>query len=206
MSVTSDYRLPVTIALAGILLFVSATIIANWRKWEATEFPLNLQRGAASSSQFRVDSATEYSIDLDVDRTLPFEELNCLLGLEEAAPSGCGNIVSPLDLEWQITARDASPISGDSRSVVEGGWGPQISRTIGRFAGDPAKTYTLRIESRQDASILDAAHPRVVVRAQPIASKSYLVIGQILTLTGAVTLLIGLGLALQRWRLRSPAQ
>src|SRR4051794_36338049 len=188
----SDYRRSILVTLLSVLLLGGSTMIANWHNWEPVSFPITLHLGAINSSpQFRVDTATQYLIGLDVDRQLPFDRLNCLLGLDIVIPEGCGSTSSVLYLEWRLMPTGKPEIYGDTRGSARGAWGRAITRTIGSFNGELGTTYILHVESKRDASALDATDPRVVVRAQPLASKNYLVAGQALLASAIATLAVG---------------
>lgn len=170
---------------AGIILFVVSLLIGNWYQWLPLSFPMDLRGGShQQSSSFNVNFTSNYLIDIEVDRNLPFERLNCLLGIQPN-PEQCSD-KSVVDIRWSVLSLGEKIAHGTSDQERDGAWSSQISRTIGRFRGEKGHEYQINIESLKDASALRDANPRIVVRVHPFDSKGYHVVAQLLMWAGFV--------------------
>lgn len=173
-------KLPSMILAAGLALLGGSLLIGNWHSWEPASFPIDLRPGKEQQSPaFRVDLTTTYLIELEVERNMPFEQLNCLLGVDPGFPEHCRAIPSPVDLEWSVFASGKLVAKGASHQEREGAWGPRISRTVGRFQSKKGEEYLVQIKSLSDGSMLAPAKPRITIRAHPIESKTYHVLAQL---------------------------
>jgi hypothetical protein len=191
-------KIAFTLLAIGACLLATSTIVVNWYKWEPVSFPIDLHVGQLESPSFRVNRSTHYLIELEAERALPFEQLNCLLGIDPGLPDPCKETPSPIDLKWSVASSDKSIAEGTSDQEHSGAWGGTINRTIGRFEGEKGKEYRLKIESLKDASVLAPAKPKIIVRVHPIEAKSYNVIAQAVLWVGLAVGIIGLILLMRK--------
>ncbi len=191
----SSMKLSLMIITIGVSLYGLSLLVSNWYRWTPASFAVDLQSDTSNSSSFRVNLSTEYLIELAVDRSMPLEQLNCLLDVDltpKYREERCRAIPSPVDLKWQVFSSGAVVAEGTSQNQHSGGWGSTVSRTIGRFHGNAGQEYFVRVESLKDASVLASTNPRITVGVHPIESKSYFVTAQLISWLALVVVGVGL--------------
>ena len=87
------------VLVIGVSALVAAMLMTQKSQWEPTTFGVNLQSGKTRSQVFAVRRDADYLIELEVDRELPFDELNCLLGVNPGTSEPCAE-TSPIELDW----------------------------------------------------------------------------------------------------------
>lgn len=171
-------RKPLLLFAIGMVLLFASFIIGNWYRWMPLSFPVDLRGGShQQSSSFKVNLTSNYLIEIEVDRSLPFERSNCLLGIQPVSEQCSDGPV--VDIRWSVFSLGMQVANGTSDQEHDGSWGSQISRTIGRFRGENGHEYQINIESLNDGSALKDANPRVVVRVHPFESKGYQAVAQV---------------------------
>jgi hypothetical protein len=173
-------RWPALILGAAVILYGAAFVVLRWYNWTPLTLPLDLKPGLIRSQEFRVDQKTRYLVELEVDRSIPFNQLNCLLG-ESIPPKPC-SVKSVIDIEWTLLSGSKEVASGASRNERGGGYGPTITKTLGSFDAVPHTPYVLLITSLMDGSALAQANPRIVVEVHPTHYKGYFVIAQLMAM------------------------
>lgn len=161
-----------SIFLAGMVLLLTN---AN----QSIAFQFNLRPGNAASPEFRVHADGSYLVELEVERTLPFEQLNCLLGISPSNAQGC-ELPTVVDINWRVTSQHDVIAEGSSRERASGFWGERIGRTLGTFPAKRGREYVLHVETMKDASALAVTNPRLAVRMHPFREKSRTIIGKLL--------------------------
>ena len=161
----------------GLLGLGTAALLMRGARLQPATFPINLHPGQTESSRFRVDIDADYLIDLEVDRALPFDQLNCMLGISPGTPQACES-GSSVDIRWRVTSSNTVVAKGSSQGPASGAWGATVSRTLGSFPGRRSNDYVLQIESLKDSSALSPANPRVAVHVHPMHSKDRLIVAQ----------------------------
>ena len=71
---------PIALILFAITLLVSGYIVATWNKLRALVLPIPLLPGNVQSAPFQVDQSLSYLIELEVERSVSLNQLQCLLG------------------------------------------------------------------------------------------------------------------------------
>jgi len=190
-----DQKIPSVILAIGIALYGISLLMGDWYRWIPASFSIDLRPSISNSPSFRVNLSTEYLIELEVERNMPFEQLNCILGVDltpKYREQRCRAIPSPIDLKWQVFSSGVLVAEGTSQYQHSGGWGSTISRTIGRFRGNKGQEYIVQVESLKDASVLAPTNPRINVGVHPIESKSYYVTAQLVSWVALVFGVVGL--------------
>lgn len=193
-------RWPALILGAALVIYGSAFSVLRWYDWRALTLPVDLKPGTTSSPEFRVDQKTRYLVELEVERNIPFDELNCLLG-ESTSRRPCA-VKSVVDIQWTMMSGSKEIASGASRNEKGGGYGPTITKTLGRFEGSPRTPYVLKVASLMDGSALASANPRIVVQVHPMDYKGYFVIAQLMAM-GAMGIAVIGGIWLLIWAVRA---
>jgi hypothetical protein len=182
-------RWPALILGAALVIYGSAFIVLRWYDWRALAVPVDLKPGTITSPEFRVDQKTRYLVELEVERNIPFDELNCLLG-ESISRKPC-SVKPVVDIQWTLMSGSKEIASGASRDEKGGGYGPTITKTLGRFEGSPRTPYVLKMASLMDGSALAPANPRIVVQVHPIDYKGHFVIAQLIAMAAMGVAVIG---------------
>ena len=194
----TPYLRPFASALAAICLLIAAQVTANWHLWEPVSFGVSLRADRSTDSpKFRIELAAVYQIDLVVDRSLPFEELNCQLGIDPGGAKACQS--SSISASWEIVKEGGVVASGRSGGFGSGSWGAAVSRKIGEFQATAGHDFRMRFVSLQDAIPLEVANPRIVVHVHPFASKSYFAAAQLLLVFGGIMLLASIWWVMTIW-------
>lgn len=155
-------RLPV-LTIGSFVVFYAAVIFGGQGScgYSPPEFAVDLKPGAITLPEFQVDKKGLYRIDLEVERNLPLDDLECLLDFPRAQNNRSPEPV--IDIEWTLKSGNSVVASGSSRNEKGGGWGQCLSRTIGRFDGVPQTPYVLETNILRDGSALAPAKPRIVL-------------------------------------------
>jgi hypothetical protein len=120
-----------------------------------------------------VNLSTDYEIELEVDRSLPLDQLNCLLGIQHFDQKACANLPSPIMLNWVVLSGGNTIRKGASEDIRAGSWGPTVARTIGRMAFEKDRDYFMDVMSLRDVSMLAAATPRISIVVNPSENETY---------------------------------
>ena len=194
------------LTFAAILGWYSDYSYSRYR-WTVATASTDLRSGITRIPAFNVDLQTQYGISLVVDRKLPSNELNCLLGIVLSSSSECRDIPSPIALTWVVSSEGQIVAQGTTANHGGGSWGSSVGRVIGQFPGIPGKTYSLEVQSLKDGSSLLPANPRFHVSVSPREHKKHLVNAQLLGLVslllaalGALWLVVTLGVQIFRRR------
>lgn len=181
--------------LIGGLVALLAAQYLGVRAARAVTFPIDLRPGVTHSPVFHADYDQRYEVNVEVDRSLPFEKIHCLLGEQipgiPATPGRCSNAPSPLALEWVAFEHGREIARGDTQPGQFGGYGPTITRTIGRVGLRPGHSYQMEIRSLKDASALATTNPRISVEVHPSVWEDEWVIRSLVALISLLVDLFG---------------
>jgi hypothetical protein len=196
MKLDMNLKVPLLILSIGIVILGGSFLIGGWYKWKPVSFAIELRPGVTTRSPpFSINLTTKYLIELEVERSLSFEQLNCLLGVGEAVDlKKCQATPSPVDLKWSVVSSSGKQVAqGDSELKHDGAWSnTTIGRTIGEFHGEKGGEYIAQVESLRDASVLAIANPRITIRVHSIQSKTHYVIAGVGIWIGVLLAIIGL--------------
>jgi hypothetical protein len=195
--------------LAGLTFIgLSVAVYAGWGIWLSTrtEVPVNLPItmavGHIRTSEFKVNLSTTYLIEIEVQKKIPFDTLNCLLGLGMSETSSalheCTDRPSVVRASWRLTSIGQTIASGSADDERLGGWGNEsISRELGRFQSQSGRRYVLDVDVLADGSALAPGNPRLKVEVHPaiyeddaVSSAIVLLLVGMLTLIGIILLSI----------------
>ena len=86
----------------ALVVYLSAFVVLRWYDWTVLTLPVDLKPGVVRSSEFRVDQKVNYLVELEVERNIPFDDLNCMFGESSYSRKGCAAIKSVVDLQWTL--------------------------------------------------------------------------------------------------------
>lgn len=184
------FRWPIFLLAIATALVAGAHLVSTWHNPRPLVLPIPLQPDQVRSSLFQVDQALPYLVELEVDRHLPFERLQCLLG-EQPANRDCGGVTSVVDIDWHVLAADSVVATGSSAINQGAGYGPTIEKTLGSFDAKPELEYTLQLRIRNSMEELRITNPRVVIQLHPIHTKGNYVLSALLELAALPFLVLG---------------
>lgn len=152
----------------GLILFV-IIVFLGWDFWLQTRLtrpvymPVSLAMGNVHVPSFRLNLSGPYEIRIEAKKRIPYEKLNCLLGMTSRADKKC-DVPSVIRASWILTSNEAIIAKGTSDSDSGGAWGNDvIEREIGNFKGNWNCQYQLEVNFITDGSALAATDPHLVV-------------------------------------------
>ena len=134
------------------------------QKYAAIYVPISLAAGRVRTTEFPVEKAW-YDIMLQVEKPLPFREMQCKVGatngpLEER---DCDGNPSLIQAEWTVWA---------DGHIIHWGSVPKcgcqftdesIRKLIGSFPGEAGKQYVVQVHFTKDGTSLNIANPHLIV-------------------------------------------
>ncbi len=152
--------------------------------------------GHVRTGEFKVNLNALYIIEIEVQKKIPFDTLNCLLGLGTSSTSSalqeCPDRPSVVKASWTLTSGGRTVTSGSSDDDREGDWGnDSISRILGSFHSEDGRRYVLDVNVLADGSSLALGNPRLKVRVHPMFYEDVMVGGAAISLIALVLVLIG---------------
>jgi hypothetical protein len=189
--------------LTGLALVAGGAVLFGvWAAWLATrtdrpvDVPISMAMGHVRTREFKVNLNALYIIEIEVQKKIPFDTLNCLLGLGTSATSSalqeCPERPSVVRTSWTLTSDGRTVASGSSDDDREGDWGNEsISRILGSFRSEDGRRYVLDVNVLADGSSLVPGNPRLKVRVHPMFYEDVMVGGTAISLIAFVLVLTG---------------
>jgi hypothetical protein len=189
--------------LAGVALVASGVVLFGiWAIWLATrtdrpvDVPISMAVGHVRTREFKVNLNAVYIIEIEVQKKIPFDTLNCLLGLGMSSTSSelqeCPDRPSVVKASWTLTRDGRTVASGSSDDDRGGDWGnDSISRILGSFHSEDGRRYVLDVNVLADGSSLAVGNPRLKVRVHPMFYEDVMVGGATISLIAFALVLTG---------------
>src|SRR5262245_17885495 len=95
-------KVPLGLVIAACAIFAVNFWSLNQHDWTPLSTPLPLKAGEFTSPVFSVDLDSSYSVEIVVERVMPFERLVCLLGARTFRPDQCDGVPPALDLSYSV--------------------------------------------------------------------------------------------------------
>jgi len=125
--------------------------------------PVSLTAGHVHVPEFRINLSGPYEIKIEAKKRIPFEMLNCLLGMPKLASEKCDR-PSVVRARWALTSNGVVVAKGISDTEKGGAWANDtIERQIGSFRGKWNRRYILDVDFTADGSALAVTDPHLVV-------------------------------------------
>jgi hypothetical protein len=180
----------------GIALYGSWAIWLANRTNRPVDVPISMAIGHVRTREFKVNLNALYTIEIVVQKKIPFDTLNCLLGLGMSSTSSalqeCPDRPSVVKASWTLTSDGRTVASGSSDDDRSGGWGnDSISRILGTFHSENGRRYVLDVDVLADGSSLALGNPRLKVEVHPMFYEDVMVGGAAMSLTALVLVLLG---------------
>jgi hypothetical protein len=196
------------VGAAGILCILAASIYCIgmypiWAvDWTPLERPINLTKGHRVSASFVAARDVRYVLQVDTQRSIPFERQNCLLGIESFIPERCSTIPRELDLSWTVTSGGTEIARGEGSNVSGGYWGPTIGVVLCGFEAKRGHTYAIDLFVRQTSLDLQHTAPKLQIQVSGAVYKGAFVWASFSGLAAGILLVIAIVLgwvAIGRW-------
>jgi hypothetical protein len=131
--------------------------------------PISLRGGHVRTREFKVNLKALYIVEIEVEKKIPYETLNCLLGIEDINPDKCKNNASVVNVSWVLSSQGAVVALGSTIESKGGSWTKDIiARQIGSFQSEKGRQYTLDVNVLADGSSLTEGNPRLKVGVHPM--------------------------------------
>jgi len=148
---------------AGLLIFGAYVLWDDTRQWGPLSVQVQISPGAIVRKDFAVNVSAPYTINIEAQKKIDFDTLNCLLGMRPDLSKKCptGEVI---ESQWTVAQGETVVASGSSSGYHGGNWASDtVSRQIGRFDGERYHTYRLEVKFLNDGSALDETDPHLVV-------------------------------------------
>jgi hypothetical protein len=191
--------LGIALIASGFGLFAGRSIRSKTKNSVPVDMPILLTEGLIRTPVFKTNQTALYIIQIEVEKTLPLETLNCLLGIEHVYVERCRTTPSVIRASWALLAQGVVVAHGYSGDSAAGGWQANaVSRQIGSFISKQGQQYVLEVKMLSNASPLAVGRPRLKVGVHPMqfetaafADIPYLFAAGGLVLIGATVIVIG---------------
>lgn len=129
------------------------------------DIPISLATGTVLTPEFSV-KREGYEIYVRAEKKLPFEAMNCMLGLVLASDTCTGEPL--LQVDWVLRDHDQVMAQGGVHwRDTRGRWAEDyMERSVGGFGEESNKKYVLELRFTKDASALNVTNPHLVVIMQ----------------------------------------
>lgn len=161
-------HLPRTAKVSGAVIAIGLLPMVAFSIWRSTLNTVPVEKPIALSvghirQDFDVNFTSAYRMEIEAERKLPHETLQCLLGIRDYIPKGqCENIPSVLRFDWVLTEDGKTVKVGSSGSIVGGAYtDATVANQFAWFDGKRGSHYTLDLNILQDGSALSIAKPKL---------------------------------------------
>jgi acyl-homoserine lactone acylase PvdQ len=142
--------------------------------------PISIAPGEITTPEFQVNLNTEYTIRIEAKKTIPFDTLNCLLGMSLEQDQKCSES-SVIEAKWVLTSMGDVVGGGESGGDTGGAWANDtISRELGSFSARKGKSYIVHVRFTRDGRALAPTDPHLVIEVRSEFYEGNMVNGLIL--------------------------
>jgi hypothetical protein len=182
----------------GLIMFVLGVSFAacnrTWyrtRTWSVVAKPIDLNAGSKFTQEFQTNIDENFLVMLEVDRGLPQEVAERVLGVGDFVSGGRTDLHG-FRMRWAVLNNGIVVKKGISDGNGEGYWSRRIGRILGFFPAKKGQKYKLDLEVLDDGSGLNPYHPSLLVRVDIFTLDGYAMGEGISELAGLIV--AGLGL------------
>jgi hypothetical protein len=185
--------LGVALILSGLCSYVGTVAWYRTRTWYPLDVPVVLTVGHVGTPEFTLNLRENFAIQLDVDRRVPKEVMERVLGTGDLLSSKPAELHG-FKLAWTLSSDGRVLKQEISDGHNQGYWGSRTGRLLGYFQAEKGKRYRVDFDVLEDGSELAVYHPRLKVCVDLFALDGY-AIGEGITEL-ALLAVAGLGAAL----------
>ena len=166
--------------------------------------PLSLGLGQKTTSPFQVPSEADYRVELEIDRTYPFKETECLLGVGLSYPDStragrrtdCPSSFYQTEVDWALLEEGQAVRTQNEFSPHTGGYANNsIERELGQATLRPGLPYVLQGRIVRSSPLLEKTKPRLILIPDPshavtsiVRTTGLFLLSVVLVVAGAVLL------------------
>jgi hypothetical protein len=170
MAPTPTWRVGTAFLSVGIVLYLTWALWIVTRTERPVNMPISMAVGHFRTPEFKLNLNAPYRIEIEVQKTIPFDTLNCLLGMARSSTEleECRNRPSVVNASWILTSGGRTVASGSSNDYRSGFWmNDSIARELGDFQSESGRKYVLEVDVLADGSALASGNPRLKVEVYP---------------------------------------
>jgi hypothetical protein len=211
--------LPRTKLVGFICVAAGLILYGTWIGWLSTrterpvDIPISMAIGHVRTREFKINLNALFTIDIEVQKTIPFETLNCLLGTAMGRTSTdlqeCPDKPSVVKAYWVLSSNGQIVAQGSSDDYRSGAWmNDAISRELGHFQSQSGRIYVLDVNVLADGTALTPGNPRLKVGVHPEVYEDNMVRGFMFLVVTGVSVLVGiilLGISAKRAHQEPPS-
>jgi len=164
-------RLGVISGMLGVLFMVPGASAGGHKahpyRYSVVDIPVSLAVGTVRTPEFAPPSHW-YWILLQVEKPLPFRDMQCMTGVEDGTDDFKDCSKKPLiDADWTVVC-DGQVVYHGSSSGFGGAKFTKdyIFKFLGSFSTLPDKKYVLEVKFTKDGTPLTVANPHLIVIKQ----------------------------------------
>jgi hypothetical protein len=195
-------RLSRTSLVGLIFVFLGIALFGTWALWLDTRvtrpvyLPMSMTVGHFRTPGFKVNLNKLYTIEIEVEKKIPFDTLNCLLGTSTGPTSSdlkeCDDKPSVVRASWVLLSDGHVVAQGTTDDQRRGAWGNNtIARELGDFQSQSGRRYVLDVNVLSDGSALAPGNPHLKIEVHPMFYEDVMVGGATQSLVALVLVLIG---------------
>ena len=135
-------------------------------KHSALVWSLPEEPGQFESKTFQTKfGQREYEIWLNFKRTIPFDMLDCYIGMPWNAITNCADYPSQINFIWELVGDEKLVASGVAKGSATGmGWmQKEVERWVGGFVATQGVDYQLRINMLQSSALIRDTEPTFLI-------------------------------------------
>jgi hypothetical protein len=181
---------------------VGVAVYGMWVLWLSTrterpvDTPISMAVGHVRTREFKINFEAPFTIQIEVQKKIPFDTLNCLLGTAMGRMTTdlqeCPDRPSVVKASWVLTSKGHPVAQGSSDDYRSGAWmNDSISRELGHFRSQSGRRYVLDVDVLTDGSSLAPGNPRLKVEVHPEVYEGNIVSSAILFLAMGLVVLVG---------------
>lgn len=193
MQLPRTAKIGLAIVLAGILEPITFSIWHATIRFVPVYKTISLAPGHLRQP-FSLNFSSDYVMEIEVERKLPHETLQCLLGVEDSyTPAGqCKDIPPALDFSWTLILNGQTVLTGSSAKIVGGSYtDATVASEFASFEGKRGQQYTLDMDFLQDGSKLSVANPKLRIGVDGMTYEDFLVFDLMAFAFAVICCLIG---------------
>jgi hypothetical protein len=153
------------------LIAVGIIVFGVWWLWpnndinKPVDMPISMATGHVITPGFKLNTNRLYTIEIVAKKTIPFDTLNCLLGMPQPGTQKQCERSSVIKAAWTLRSDGTTVAQGNSEADSGGGgWSDDdIARGIGSFRSEKGRNYVLDVNFLTDGAALSATDPHLKV-------------------------------------------
>jgi len=159
--------------LGVVIVVAPVCVLLCWNGWVQSRstrplyIPISLASAEIRSGNFETNLSGQYTLTVEAKKTIPFDTLNCLLGVSTLPGRKCDRD-SVVRAKWALAIRGKVIQKGTGDVDDIGSWSQDtIERELGTFWLQRGQSYTLSFQSLDDGRVLAPTDPHLKIEIEP---------------------------------------